>query len=158
MTATVIRMKPRETMPDISRHLVGRCRQGVGMGILTRISGASAVRAFVRVLARRMPFSDSGGRDDIWQQVEDVLSLVPGLTSNTSELAAFADSVKAALITRATGALAIRVETMLACEVRITAYDHILQLCFTNHEGGREIAFHLFPDGAKRIDDVSSDL
>lgn len=156
MSATVIRLATRERAPDISRHLVGRCHQRVGSDMLSRMQGESAIRSFIRRLARRTPMSDYSTGEDVWQQVEDIVALVPGATASTGELEAFAHAVRSVLCVRRPHGLAVTQGNLARSVVKISAVGSTLRVGFVDSDGGRVLTFRLTNSGARRIDDVAT--
>ena len=154
MTATILRLGTTRKPTQLDRHLIGHHTQGaLPGGMKSRIQSEIAVRSYVRNLSRHFPLSDTVGKDDVWQQVEDIIALVPSLASNIFELDAFAHALKQVICVRDTGCLAFTSSNFQACKISISATGSILRLRLIDHDKARIITVKLHPEGVDRLDD-----
>lgn len=154
MSAQILKMEKRHEPTPLARHLNGHHSLGpTPGGPLGRMQSESAVRAYIRHLARRLPVSDSGGRENVWTQVEDITALVPMLSSSVQELDAFAHALRTMLSLRAPGRLVATDATFRSCRVEISATGNVLKLRMIDPTEVRIVTVKLHRHGADRLDD-----
>ena len=155
MTATILRMQipgPRPT--TLTRTLTGHHTQGRAPGgALGRMQSISAARAYIRVMARHNPLSDSCGRDDAWQQVEDLIGLVPQVATGVAELDRLAHLLRETVSRRGMQPFVRAVIDLKACTVEVVAAGNVLRLRLHAPGTTRIITTRLTPCGAARVDD-----
>lgn len=157
MSATIVKLVPCAAewpRTVLAGMLTGHHAEGAHPGgMYERMMGESAVRRFVRTKSRRNPLNDSGGRDDVWRQVEDVLALVPGLASSVQELDAMAHGLMRLLPQRAPGRMAASHAILAACRLEIATCGNVMRMRLLTNGSARIITVRLERDGARRLDD-----
>ena len=154
MTAKIVKLELGPPPSVLARHLNGHHAQGPAPGgIIGRMQSESAVRAYVRQVARKYPLSDSGLHDDVWQQVEDIAALVPMLASSVAELDALAHALRGVICARRPGRLASTRGKLTSCTITLAATGDVLRLRMFDPQEVRIISVRLHPSGARRLDD-----
>lgn len=157
MSANIVKLVPsagERPRTVLACMLTGHHAEGAHPGgMYERMMGEAAVRRYVRVKSRRNPLNDSGGRDDVWRQVEDVLALVPGLASSVEELDAMTHGLVRLLPQRAPGRLAASHATLAACRLEVAACGNVMRMRLLSSRSTRIITVRLEREGARRLDD-----
>lgn len=154
MTAKILRLGREVQTTPLGLHLTGQHPQGpTPGGIIGRMQGETAVRSHVRNMSRSHPLSDSGGRQDIWQQVEDIAALIPRLPSSVTELDDLSHALREVISHRKSVHMAVRSIKLAACRIEIAAAHDVLRLRILGESEGRVITVKLHRHGARRMDD-----
>lgn len=151
----VTRLAPPGRDPGIGDHLAGGSHASPGM--VERIMEQEAIRRFVRSIAQRHPVSDSGHRDDVWAQVEDVCSQMRTPASSTTELETCILALRDALTAPREHAMTTSDRAFTAGSMRIAARRRRLRVTCDTRRGRRTMDFRLDPDGAVRIGDHAAE-
>lgn len=156
MTATILRMtRPENPRTSLDRCLTGHYAQGPAPGgPLTRMQNESALRRYVRSVARRHPLGGGNG-EDVWQQVEDVLAYVPSLASSVRELDDLAHVVRKMLTGRGDGRLKTMDAHMRSCRIGMSVHRSSLRMRLVSSTGSRILTLRLSAAGVSRLDDRS---
>jgi hypothetical protein len=157
LSATIVRLVPDDAgapRTTLARMLTGHHAQGPAPGgMVHRMQSESAVRRYVRMQSRSHPLNDAPGREDVWQQVEDVLALVPSLASSVSELDALANGLRRILCQRGPTGLAASFAQLAAARVEVATCGRVMRLRLHSEGSTRIITVRLEIDGARRLDD-----
>lgn len=154
MTAQILRMGKCDVPSTLSRHLIGHHVQGPApSGIIGRMQSESAVRAYVRRVAKKHPLGDSAKHDDVWQQVEDIAALVPMLSRSVSEFDNYVHTLRLVLCRRGPTRMVYTRAEHDGRLMDIYACGTIVRLRIMEGSQARIITVKTHRDGITRLDD-----
>lgn len=154
MSAQIVPLRAAPMRTPLAQHLNGHHAQGPAPGsMIGRMQSESAVRAYVRRMSARYPLGDSAEHDDVWQQVEDILALVPMLASSVEELDDLAHATRRTITARGPGRISTMTAELASCRIEIVTTGDVLRLRLFDPTEVRIIGVRLHACGAKRTDD-----